>query len=162
MLRTIAQFDFYKWLGLLKIAQISSNKFILVKFEPSNVDRKAAWDLYVEIYMHELLNPLANKTNSENKKIRDFFEIFAVTRSILKDYGSQSIGFAKVAVVLLNHIIRPFTGKWHKLSEEFSFEDSALLQAEFRMDLNELQTRMRVYTSLLAEMAGFEDFLYEI
>ena len=48
---------------------------------------------------------------------------YAITREIIKHHGRDCIEFTKIAVVVLNQIIRPFTAKWHRLSASKAFED---------------------------------------
>jgi hypothetical protein len=64
--------------------------------------------------------------------------------------------FTKIAVIVLNQVIRPFTAKWHRLSLQNSFNDSVQC-AEFRKELIVLQEQLQNYTKMLADMAGVED-----
>ena len=57
---------------------------------------------------------------------------------------------------MLNQVIRPFTAKWHKVSIENGFEDQEQCQV-FRQELENLQSKLRIYTKMLADMAGVED-----
>ena len=78
------------------------------------------------------------------------------TREIFKHHGRGCIEFTKIAVVVLNQVIRPFTAKWHKLSVANAFDDPANCE-EFRNELTELQVKLRLYTRMLSDMAGVED-----
>lgn len=40
--------------------------------------------------------------------------LFAITRGTLKTQGRKPGKFAKIAIVVLNQVVRPFTAKWHK------------------------------------------------
>ena len=66
------------------------------------------------------------------------------------------MGFAKLAVPVLNQIIRPVTRKWHRKSQEGAFEVPEECE-RFRAELATLQQDLRAYTRLLAEMAEVED-----
>ena len=57
---------------------------------------------------------------------------------------------------MLNQIVRPFTAKWHKLSMTEAFKDSGK-RKEFREELEVLQEQLKIYTQMLADMAGVED-----
>ena len=48
------------------------------------------------------------------------------------------------------HIKRPFTTKWHRLASQGAF-------AEFRKELSSLQETLKLYSRMLADMAGVED-----
>jgi hypothetical protein len=66
------------------------------------------------------------------------------------------VEFTKIAVVVLNQIVRPFTAKWHRLSLQEAFQDDQKRKL-FRDELAGVQSRLRIYTRMLADMAGVED-----
>ena len=57
---------------------------------------------------------------------------------------------------MLNQIIRPFTGKWHRRALAGDFKDPGCCR-EFRAEMAALQPRLRGYTRALADMAQVED-----
>ena len=75
---------------------------------------------------------------------------------MVKRQGRHCIEFTKIAIVILNQIIRPFTAKWHRLLVQRAFEDPEQCES-FRQELAHLQTELRKYTKMLADMAGVED-----
>ncbi|MDH3588764.1 MAG: hypothetical protein OEQ74_05110, partial [Gammaproteobacteria bacterium] len=75
---------------------------------------------------------------------------------IIKENGKDCIEFTKIAVVILNQKIRPFTAKWHKVVVSGGFKEKQT-SVEFRKDLLELQQVLCIYTQMLAQMAGVED-----
>ena len=46
-----------------------------------------------------------------------------------------------MAIIILNQVIRPFTAKWHRLSEAGAFSEAAYC-LEFRDELRDLQDRL--------------------
>jgi len=82
--------------------------------------------------------------------------IFPLTREILRKHGSGAGEFAKLAIPVLNQVIRPFTAKWHRLSEARAFDDAERCR-EFRTELAALQRELRNYTRALSDMAQVED-----
>ena len=64
--------------------------------------------------------------------------------------------FTRIAIIVLNQIVRPFTAKWHRLSLEQAFDDEAKCEA-FRIELVKLQNDLLNYTKMLADMADVED-----
>ena len=84
------------------------------------------------------------------------YSIFPTTREILKRKGRQCVGFTKIAIPVLNQIVRPFTAKWHKLSLNNAFDNTEKC-TEFRKELKDLQILLKYYTSLLSEVAAVED-----
>lgn len=148
---TIGQW-FQKW-GLkvsLKIGVVN------VDFLPNSADRDAAWDLYVELITRITTQPLSDEHGLEKSALDSVHQLFGLTRAILKARGRTCSGFAKIAVVVLNQIVRPFTAKWHKLSQAGGF-DNAVQSRAFRRELAKLQVALRNYTRLLADLAEVED-----
>ena len=84
------------------------------------------------------------------------YSLFALTRQTLKNQGRHYTEFAKIAVIVLNQVVRPFTAKWHGASLAGEFNQPKH-RAEFRKELKELQEKLRHYSSLLADLAGVED-----
>ncbi|MEO1529901.1 MAG: hypothetical protein AAFX06_31185 [Planctomycetota bacterium] len=125
-------------------------------WEPADADKDAAWDLYVELLTRIATQRLPNDHGIENTALESVYSLFAITRSILKLHGRKAVGFSRIAVIVLNQIVRPFTAKWHRLSEQNAFEDKEKCDA-FRAELYHLQGRLHCYTRLLADLASVED-----
>jgi hypothetical protein len=90
------------------------------------------------------------------KPLDSIYSLFPITRQVLKNNTSNCIEFAKLAIVILNQIIRPFTAKWHRLCLKGAFDNPKKCN-EFRRELGSLQIKLRKYAGMLADMAGFED-----
>jgi hypothetical protein len=82
--------------------------------------------------------------------------IFPLTREILSRHGSGCVEFAKLAIPVLNQLIRPLTAKWHWLSLAGAFKDPNRCR-DFCAELSTLQPRLRDYTRALADIAQVED-----
>ena len=130
--------------------------FAEVEFGPTEDDQTAAWDMYVELITRITTQPLDDATGDEETALNSVYQLFPITRDILKSKGRNAENFTKIAVIVLNQIIRPFTAKWHKkkLSGEFSNENECI---QFRTELKQLQADLIYYSSLLADMAKVED-----
>ena len=125
-------------------------------WNPSDPDKDAAWDLYVELLTRITTQSLPKDQGVELTALESIYNLFGITRNILKDRGRSCIEFTKIAVIVLNQVVRPFTAKWHKESQRGSFSSDSQC-AEFRRDLEMLQVKLRNYTKLLAELADVED-----
>ena len=119
-------------------------------------DKDAAWNLYVELLTRITTQPLASGTGDEAAALQSVYAVVAATREILRGHGRNSIQFSKVAVPVLNQVIRPFTSKWHRRSLAGAFQNEEECR-EFRAELEALQVDLRNYNRLLAEIAGVED-----
>lgn len=149
-----------KWKEWLEKWSMSSLKvktpFLEMDWKPKDKDKDAAWELYVELLTRITTQPLAAKTGDEKTALDSIYNIFGLTRDTIKRNGRDCIEFTKIAVIVLNQIIRPFTAKWHKLVLAGAFKDKKKCRL-FRKELSELQAKLRNYTRMLADMAGVED-----
>ena len=121
-----------------------------------SADEDAAWDLYVEMLTRITTQPLPSDVGDEKTALDSVYSLFAATREILRRRGRNTIQFSKIAVPMLNQVVRPFTAKWHRESLAGAFENPAK-RAEFREELTALQKDLRNYTRLLADIADVED-----
>ena len=144
---------FRKW-GLNSIKL--NLKFAEFEFSPTEDDQTAAWDMYVELITRITTQPLAQDEGDEATALESVYSIFGITREILKSKGRNAVNFTKIAIVVLNQIIRPFTAKWHRKKLEGAFGNSAEC-LKFRKELSDLQIELIKYTKLLAELAKVED-----
>lgn len=127
-----------------------------VEIEFNRDDQDAAWELYVEMLTRIVTQPLPADVGDEQTALDSVYSLFATTREILHRRGRNAIQFSKVAIPVLNQVVRPFTAKWHRESLAGAFDDPASC-AEFRQELMALQEDLRNYNSLLANIAGVED-----
>jgi hypothetical protein len=146
--------DFLERWGLTKLKiQLG---FLNGEFEPRDPDRAAAWELYVELLTRITTQSLAPEDGDEKTTLDSVHAIFPLTREILRRQGAGCNEFAKLAIPVLNQIIRPFTAKWHRASLAGGFSAPERCR-EFRAELADLQGLLRNYTQALAAMAEVED-----
>ena len=119
-------------------------------------DKDAAWELYIEMLTRIVTQPLPSDVGDEKTALDSVYTLFAITRGILRRRGRGTIQFSKIAIPVLNQMVRPFTAKWHKESLAGAFEHESK-RKEFRDELEILQSELRNYNSLLAEIADVED-----
>jgi hypothetical protein len=125
-------------------------------WEPSDPDKNAAWDLYVELLTRITTQRLPEEHGIEKAALESVYKIFELTRTTLKEHGRKAENFTRIAIIVLNQVIRPFTAKWHRLGEKGAFDEKARC-AEFRDELYQLQDKLRAYTMMLSELADVED-----
>lgn len=124
-------------------------------WEPRDADREAAWDLYVELITRVATQRLEPDEGDEPAALKSIYELFQLTRDTIKRNGRDCINFTRIAVVMLNQKVRPFTARWHPRFISARLGNQEL--QDFRTELRTLQTDLRNYTGLLAEMAEVED-----
>lgn len=146
-----------KWLENWDMTQLKIKlPFLEAEWEVQEKDKDAAWELYVELLTRIATQPLPTEHGDEQTALESIHSLFGLTRSTIKNHGRDCRNFTKIAVVVLNQIVRPFTAKWHRLSVTGVFKDTEKCQ-EFRKELEALQVNLRQYTKMLADMAGVED-----
>ena len=130
--------------------------FLEAEWEPEEKDREAAWELYVELLTRVLTQPLPEADGDEKTALDSVHALFGITREILRRQGRECVQFTKVAVIVLNQVIRPFTAKWHRLALAGAFDD-AEKRREFRFELAILQIDLRRFSEMLSKIAQVED-----
>ncbi len=130
--------------------------YLETEWAPKDADRDAAWELYIELLTRITTQPLPQEDGDEQTALKSVHALFGLTRDTIKRHGRLCQEFTKLAIVVLNQIVRPFTAKWHRLSLQGGFDDAARC-AEFRGELEDLQTKLREYTRMLCDLAGVED-----
>jgi hypothetical protein len=142
-----------KWdLNSLKI----KTGFLEMEWVPRDEDKTAAWSLYVELLTRVATQRLTAGQGTEIATLNSIHQLFPLTREIIKDNGRHCMNFTKIAVVVLNQKVRPFTTKWHGRFDIGGALDSASVN-DFRSELFSLQSDLRNYMRLLADMADIED-----
>lgn len=130
--------------------------FLDMEWKPQDEDRDAAWELYIELLTRIATQPLSDERGDEQRALTSVYILFGLTRKIIRRHGRHCIEFSKIAIIVLNQVVRPFTAKWHKLSVAGSLKDAKQCHI-FRQDLANLQEKLGKYSKMLADMAGVED-----
>ncbi len=149
-----------KWKEWLEKWSMTSLKiktpFLEADWQPKDEDKDAAWELYIELLTRIATQQLPKENGDEATALEGVHKLFELTREIIKRHGRECIEFTKIAIAILNQIVRPFTAKWHKEMLANAFTDSHKCD-EFRNELSELQNILGSYTKMLSDMAGVED-----
>lgn len=130
--------------------------FLEADISLKNGDREAAWKLYVELLTRITIQALPTGSGDEKSALDSIYSLFKTTRKVLKEQGQECVEFTKLAVIVLNQIVRPFTAKWHSkmLADAFECESECKV---FRKELMDLQKELRKYSRALADLAEVED-----
>ena len=129
--------------------------FLEMEWVPRDEDKDAAWELNVEMITRITTQPMIPAQGLEKVALESIYQLFPLTRAILKVHGRHCINFSKVAVVVLNQVVRPFTSKWHIRMSVGALDEASV--RDFRIELAALQQTLLNYTRLLADLAGVED-----
>lgn len=146
-----------KWLENWDMTCLKINlKFLEMEWQPRDPDKAAAWEMYIELLTRITTAPLPTQTGDEQAALDSVYSLFPITREIIRRHGRDCGEFTKLAVVVLNQILRPFTSRWHRPALVRGWQDDQQCQ-QFRVELAVLQGQLRKYTGMLASMAGVED-----
>ena len=129
---------------------------VSAEWSPKQGDRSAAWKMYIELLTRITTQALPNEVGNEKAALESIYSIFDSTRSVLKEQGPDCIEFSKIAIGVLNQVVRPFTTKWHNKGLTGAFECETECK-NFRKELAKLQADLRKYIGALADLAGVED-----
>jgi hypothetical protein len=155
-------------------ARLKSFKFTIpfvgeLEWEPDPSQRRAAWELYVELATRIAVQPIDLDEGTVREALGSLHALFATTRDILRragpDVGAGRNTVGGVAIMVLNSGIRPFLSKWHPrlLAHEAlrppgrsprEWEREWRCEADLRGELEQLSRRLGEYARVLADMAG--------
>lgn len=146
-----------KWLKQWGLDSLKINaKIVEAEWSPKAGDREAAWKLYIELLTRITTQALPAESGDEKTALESVHSLFKTTRKVLKEQGQDCIEFTKIAIVVLNQVVRPFTARWHPKSIAGAFECESECQI-FRDDLTSLRIELCKYSRALADLAGVED-----
>jgi hypothetical protein len=131
--------------------------FLDLEFAPTDAERRAAWDLYVELATRVSTQSIDDAEGADSAALGGLHALFGVTRGVLKQYGPGAHNFARVAIAVVNQVLRPFVTRWHA-----RFDTKGQLpvaqRAAFRSELRDVQTQLTGdYVRVLAALAQVED-----
>ena len=130
--------------------------FLEADFSVKEGDRQAAWKLYVELLTRITTQALPRDSGDEEAALSSIHSLFETTRQVIKEQGQECVQFTKLAVIVLNQVVRPFTAEWHPKMLAGAFDKKTECDL-FREDLEELQVELRKYSRALADLAEVED-----
>ena len=130
--------------------------FLQMEWTLKDADKNAAWALYIELLTRITTQPLPIEHGNEKAALDSVYSLFATTRDVIREYGPECINFTKIAIVVLNQVVRPFTAKWHRKSLAGDLENETE-RTVFRDELAALQEELRKYSRMLADIADVED-----
>jgi hypothetical protein len=147
------------WLKKWNLESLKINAhFLGLEFNLKDADKIASSEMYTELITRISTQFLRPEEGDEEAALKSLYSLFETTRQIIRKNGPGCIEFAKVAVVILNQVLRPFTAKWHKrflLNKKLSVME----RKQFRDELEQIQKNIRNYTGMLSDFAGVENLL---
>lgn len=143
-------------------------------WEPNDVERRAAWELYVELITRVAVVPMQQGLLRE--ALNSLHSLFANSREILRRYGPATAdpkpngqyNLAYLTVAMLNFVLRPVLSYWHPQLESFEATKIASVSrfdhesqwahaSRMRDALAVTQQQLAAYSALLATACGIPD-----
>ena len=162
-----AKFNTFKIKVNLPFLDIEGN------WEIDEIQRKAAWEIYVELITRVTTVELKADEGLLREALSSFYSVFGTTRDILKKYGPtiaspsnpNDTTLGHIAVAVLNKVLRPLLAKWHpilldyenKRQKDISITDHERnweFAEELRSEINNVRTKLVEYANVLAEVSG--------
>jgi len=143
-------------------------------WEPNHTERRAAWELYVELVTRISTVPLRDGLLRE--ALTSLYSLFGTSREVLRRYGPElaepkkdglySLGH--IVVAMLNAAVRPVLARWHPELEAWEaarppdrsrldHEHAWPNESELRGALDELRPQLTSYAQLLGKACGVPD-----
>lgn len=143
------------------------------KWQPDENERKAAWEMYVELVTRISVAELGPDEGLLREALSSLNALFGIVRSILRQYGpavaqpkgNGHLSFGYLAVAVLNTVLRPLLSHWHPLLLDYECRKPAEVSAvkweadwessnHLREALADARVRLVGYAALLARAAN--------
>ena len=141
-------------------------------WKPDRKEKDAAWEMYVELVTRISVVELRPDEGLLREALSSLYTLFDTTRGILRKYGTAvakpkrggNLSFGRIAVIVLNDIIRPVLAKWHPLLLDYEHKKSDSVSSlehekqwdkykELRQVLDDTRIILKQYSDILAEVA---------
>lgn len=147
------------------------------EWTPDELERDAAWDMYVEMITRVTVVELRANEGLLREALASFYSLFETTRRILKDGGPSLAGgeegrvnFAHIAISILNSAVRPLLATWHPQLEDheakrppatsrLEWESQWEHNDELRSAIGEVRDTLSSYAGLLGHVCGAHSLL---
>jgi hypothetical protein len=149
-------------------------------WEPDESERKAAWEMYVELITRISVAELKPGEGLLREALSSLYTLFDTTREILREYGpsiaqpkgKDNLSFGYLAVAILNVVLRPVLAKWHPLLLDYESTKKSSgspleherqwdKYEELRQVLNDVRGVLIEYANLLAQVADVPSLIIQ-
>ncbi|MDZ4287819.1 MAG: patatin-like phospholipase family protein [Prosthecobacter sp.] len=126
------------------------NRWGDLEWSPINEDRTAAARLSMEMASRITTQRLDYLDGTEKAALNSVYQVFPKSRALCDEYP-EAFHFESVVWHVLNTYVRPFTAKWHPVSEKGGL-DALDTTDSFREELASLQTLLQTFADLLLHL----------
>ena len=148
-------------------------------WEPTECERNAAWDMYVELVTRIPIAQVKPGESSLQVCLNSLYKLFGATRDILRKYGpfvarprsEGQISFGYLSVKVLDIILRPFLIKWYPLLIDYESSRKSSVSAreherkwaryeELKKGLDDVREALLQYAQLLARASEVPSLIF--
>lgn len=141
-------------------------------WKPDETERKAAWEMYVELITRISIQELRPGEGMLREALSSLYTIFDTTRTILRNYGPSvaqpksdgNVSFGQLAISILNYTLRPLLAKWHPLLLDYEkTKESSVSPVDHERkwskykelvgEIDKIRGELNEYANLLAKVA---------
>ena len=144
-------------------------------WEPNDVERLAAWELFVELITRVAVVPLPDGYGLLSEALDSHYSLFTTTREIRRSgpgvaepKRDRQPNFRYLAVARLNFGVRPLLARWHPTLQAwengrtadqsaYAHEQQWPYTAELRAELDAVSESLRAFAAVLAAACGVPD-----
>lgn len=142
-------------------------------WEIDELQKKAAWELYVELVTRITTVELKKDEGLLREALTSYYSLFGTTREILKRYGPSiaivanpdNTSLGHIAVAVLNKVIRPLLAKWHPILKDYEDKKKPEItdaehewrwkhSEELRTEIANVRNQLIDYADVLAKVSG--------
>lgn len=148
-------------------------------WEPTECERNAAWDMYVELVTRIPIAQVKPGESSLQVCLSSLYKLFEATREILQKYGPSvarprsegQMSFGYLSVKVLDIILRPFLVEWYPLLIDYEstrmgsesareHERKWARYEELKTGLTEVREALLQYAQLLARASEVPSLIF--
>lgn len=134
-----------------------------------DAQRKAAWEIYVELVTRIAVAPLGANQGLLREALDSLYALFGETRRVMREYGpdiaipdkKRMLSLGQIAIYVLNKHLRPFLSAWHPELKNYEtqphpgktnveHERAWPKEKQMRDELAALSQTMTLYADILA------------
>jgi len=162
-----------------------SNEFSLLKsirgtWEPNEEEKKAAWEIYVELVTRIPIAVLGHDEGILREALSSMYALFHITRTILRNHSpaiaqnrtGNNRSLSYLVVCMLNTTLRPLLGKWHPLLKAYEETRPALVgitqyeqqwerYTELRQAIIKTRQDLTAYAHVFAQIAEVSSLIID-
>ena len=133
------------------------------EWEPSEIEKEASWEMYISLITHTSFLKTMHEDVLILNSISAVHSIFISINTILIKYGlsihqpkgKNQLTFGYIAILILNHALRPFVEKWRYIllkHEKNSVDNFDCKIPKIKNDLKNMTETINEFTSLLSKV----------